>query len=84
MDTRAEVLLAMAAGMAMSTTPVSDNYGWIPNKGKKRPKQGKSNVLRGYYQKYSHVLTEYCTEQNLKRMQQRKAKRLLREDFVTR
>ena len=73
---RIAMLLAMAAGFTASA-PQLGTLDFSPTglpikRAKAKPTQGKSNLLRGYYARYSNVLTEYVSEQNARKQAQRK------------
>lgn len=67
--------LSLMAGFGQRIRPEKYDVTEYFPRGKTKPKQGASNPLRGYYNRHSHALTEYITEQNLRRMMGSKSKR---------
>lgn len=68
MDAKAKISLLQMAALAAGSMPIGnriDTRHYSPRKAK----QGGPNPMRGYYARYSHLLTEYLTERNKSKFQ---------------
>jgi hypothetical protein len=78
--TTTRIVIASILGLLGAQTFESLSQPFTPpsrpryHSSKRRHQNAAGKYLKNYGGRYSHVLTEYCTEQNLRRMRQGKRK----------